>query len=356
MRPQFIAFRVPGFAIAPCIVASLTAAAVAASTGAMAAEFTLRASYQIAGDGGWDYLSYDTASNRLFIARASRVRVVNPDSGAITGEIADTPAVHGVALAGDLGKGYPSNGRDDSVTVFDLRTLATLSKVRTPAAAHPDFIIYDASTRRILAFNARSHDASVIDAVTEKLDATIALGGKPEAAVADGRGRVLVDLENKNDIAEIDTLAATVVAIRPLAGCREPVRLAMDVRTRRLFVGCHNPSMLVVNADTGAVVASLPIGDVVDATAFDAKTGQVFGSQGDGTLSVVNEETADPFRLEQTVLTRRGARTMALKPVNHDVYLVTADIDETPAASRPRHPTRTMHPGSFTLLAFSQRR
>ena len=335
-------------------LARLCAAACLLPLAAQAGDYAVKATHRIGGDGGWDYLSCDPASGRVFIARGDRVQVVDPASGRLLGEIAGTPGVHGVAIAADLGKGYASNGRDQSVTVFDLASLRTLGKVATPGGDNPDFIAYDSATHRVFAFNGRSHDATVIDAATDRVVARIALGGKPEAAVADGRGHVFVEIEDRNSLTAIDSAAARVSASWPVAGCDEPAGLAIDAAAHRLFVACHNRAMVVVNADSGVAVATLPIGDGVDAAAFDAQAQLAFSSQGDGTLSIVKAEGGDRYRVQQTAPTMAGARTMALNPRTHEVYLVSAEFGEAPAAtaSQPR-PRRPMKPGSFTLMVLA---
>jgi YVTN family beta-propeller protein len=338
------------------IVALIASAGVAISGGATAAEYALKEKFKIGGEGGWDYLTYDTPSNRLFVTRGTRVQIVDPDKGTVLAEILDTPGVHGVALANDLGKGYTSNGRDNSVTVFDLTTLKTITKIKTTSGENPDFIAYDAVSKRILAFNGRSHNASVIDAATDKLVATIPLTGKPEAAVADGKGMMFVNIEDKNEITVIDTRKGAVATNWPLAGCNGPAGLAIDTQTRRLFVGCHNKRMVIVNADSGKVVTTLPIGDGVDANAFDTETKEAFSSQGDGTLTIVKEETADKFSVQQNATTQRGARTMALNPKNHDIYLVSAEYDEAPAVVGQQRLRRTMKPDTFTLLVMGEKK
>jgi DNA-binding beta-propeller fold protein YncE len=317
---------------------------------ASAQTYGLARSHRLGGEGGWDYLSHDAASNRLFITRGNRVQVVDADTGTVVGQLADTPGVHGVAIAAELGKGYTSNGRDNSVGVFDLKTLRPLARVATPLGLNPDFIVYDAVTRRVFAFNGRSHNASVIDASTDRLVATIPLRGKPEAAVADGRGGVFVDIEDTNELTAINAADATVTATWPLKGCDEPAGLAMDLQARRLFVGCHNRTLLVVDADSGALVGKLAIGAGVDANAYDPQTRQVFSSQGDGTLSIIAAPGGDRYAPAQTVATRAGARTMALNTATHEVYLVTADFDEQPPAPGTTRPQRVMRPDSFTLL------
>lgn len=322
---------------------------------AQAGDYTVLNKFALGGEGGWDYLSYDSGANRLFISRGNRVQVVDAERGVVTGEINDTQGVHGVALAPDLGKGYSSNGRDNSVTVFDLTTLKTLRKISTTGGENPDFIAYDPASKQVLAFNGRSHNASVIDASRDRLVATIALAGKPEAAVADGRGLMFVDIEDKNEITVLDTRKNTVLHHWPLPGCDEPAGLALNAQTRRLFVGCHNKTLLVVNADTGQTVASLPIGAGVDANAFDPQTGLVFSSQGDGTLSIIKETMADRFVVQQTAATQRGARTLALNPDNHHVYLVSAEFDDVAATAAESRPRRVMRPGSFVLLVMGEK-
>ena len=322
---------------------------------AMAGDFEVLHRFTLGGEGGWDYLSYDAPSHRLFISRGQHVQVVDPRSGSVVGDIPDTAGVHGIALAPELDKGFTSNGRDNSVSVFTASSLKTTGKVATPQGENPDFIAYDDTTQQVLAFNGRSHNASVIDAVGDKLVTTTALAGKPEAAVADGRGLMFIDIEDKNQLQAIDLKTRAVVSTWPLAGCDEPAGLAMDRATRRLFVGCHNQTLLVVNADTGKTVAQLPIGDGVDANGFDAARGLVFSSQGDGTLSIIQAAAADSFKLQQTVATARGARTMALNTVDHQVYLVTAEFDEQPPAAGQTRPRRTMKPGSFTLLVVGEK-
>jgi DNA-binding beta-propeller fold protein YncE len=303
----------------------------------------------LGGDGGWDYLTFDSANHRFFIARATRVMVVDPDSGNSLGEIPDTPGVHGVALAPDLGRGFTSNGRESMVTIFDLKTLKPIQKVKTGDT--PDAIAYDTKTQRVFTFNAHGHSASAIDAAKGTPIGEIPLGGKPEFAVSDGKGHVYVNIEDKSELAVIDPEKLTVTARRPLAPCEEPSGLALDAEHHRLFAGCSNKLMAVVNADTGHVVTTLPIGEGVDANAFDPGTQLAFASNGDGTLTVVHEDAPDKYSVLGNVETARGARTMALNPGTHTIYLVTAKFGPRPAATpdnpRPRPP---ILPGSFELL------
>ena len=339
------------------MIAGLWAFYVVAFSGVAAAgEYALKQKIKIGGEGGWDYLTFDASTDRLFITRGTRVQIVDPLKGTVLAEIADTPGVHGVALASDIGKGYTSNGRDNSVTVFDLKSLKSLTKIATTGGENPDFIAYDAVSKRVVTFNGRSHNASVIDTATDTLIATIPLRGKPESAVADGKGMMFVDIEDKNEIAAIDTRKNAVVANWPLPGCDEPAGLAMDTKTRRLFVGCHNKVMVILNADSGKVVTTLPIGEGVDANVFDAQTKQIFSSQGDGTLTIIQAAPGDQFSVQQNATTQRGARTMALNPKNHDIYLVSAEFDEAPAVDGQPRPRRTLKPDTFTLIVMGAKK
>jgi DNA-binding beta-propeller fold protein YncE len=309
--------------------------------------------YKIGGDGGWDYLIADSSARRLYISRATHVIVIDLDSGKSVGDIADTPGVHGIALAPEFGRGFVSNGREGTVSIFDLKTLATSSKVK--AGDNPDAIIYDPASKRVFAFNGRSHDATAIDAGNGTVAGTIKLDGKPEFAASGGNGEVFVNIEDKSELTAIDSNKLQVKASWPLAPCEEPSGLSMDKKNRRLFVGCDNKMMAVVNADTGKVITTLPIGEGVDATAFDDGTGLAFASCGEGVLTVVKEESPDMFSVAESVPTRAGARTMALDSKTHDAYVVTANFGPppAPAADNP-HPRRTILPDSFVVLVVSK--
>ncbi len=318
------------------------------------AKYEVKQKYVLGGEGGWDYLTFDASGKRLFISRGTRVMVVDPAKGSVLGEIPDTAGVHGIALAHDLGKGYTSNGRDNSVTVFDLKTLKTTGKIKIDAE-NPDAIIYDGASKRVFTFNGRSKNATVIDATKDAVVGNIPLDGKPEFAAADGKGTVFVNIEDKNEITSIDAKNATVIKSFPLAPCDEPSGLAMDLKSRRLFAGCHNKMMAVVNADTGKVVATPTIGEGVDANAFDPGTKLAFASNGDGTLTVVHEDSPDTYTVVENAATQRSARTMALDTTNHDVYLVAAEIEEAPPTKEGERPRRTMKPGTFTLLVVGKK-
>src|SRR5215471_3421297 len=320
------------------------------------AQYQLKQSYVLGGDGGWDYLTYDPAGKRLFISRGTRVMVVDPAKGSVLAEIPGTTGVHGIALAQELGKGFTSNGGENTVTVFDLKTLKETAKIALPDdAKNPDAILYDPASKRVFTFNGRSSNATAIDATENKVVATIPLDGKPEFAAADGKGMVYVNIEDKNELTSIDAKKAAVAASWPLTGCEEPSGLAIDQKSRRVFSGCGNKVMAVTNIDTGKVVTTVPIGQGVDANGFDPDTGLAFSSNGDGTLTVVHEDGPDKFSVLQNAETQRGARTMALDTNTHNVYLVTAEFEEAPPAKEGDRPRRTMKPGTFTLLVMEKK-
>jgi YVTN family beta-propeller protein len=323
---------------------------IAPAAGVSAQEYKVVKKAALGGEGGWDYLKVDSEARRLYLSRGTRVMVVDADTLSPVGEIPDTPGVHGIAIAGDLGRGFTSNGRDNTATIFDLATLKALGRVKT--GTNPDAILYDAFTHRVFAFNGRSGDVTVIDAKEGTVAGTIPVGGKLEFAVTDGAGRIFVNVEDKNEIVALDARAMTVTAHWPLAGCEEPSGLAIDVAHRRLFSVCGNKHMAVVDTDKGRLVATVPIGEGPDAAAFDAERQLAFSSNGgDGTLTVVHEVSPEKFDVVQTVATQRSARTMTLDPKTHNVFLVAAEFGERPAATaeqpRPRPP---VVPGSFTVL------
>src|SRR6476469_6616314 len=313
-------------------------------------QYQVKQKYVLGGDGGWYFLTFDPAGKRLFISRGTHVMVVDPYKGSVVGDIPDTAGVHGIALAQDLGKGFTSNGRDNTVTVFNLKTLKQTAKIKIEGE-NPDAILYDPSSKRVFTFNGRSKNATVIDATNDKVVGNVPLDGKPEFGVADGKGGVFVNIEDKSEVTSIDAKKAAVVKSWPLAPCEEPSGLAMDQKHRRLFAGCGNKMMAVVDADSGKVIATPAIGEGVDANAFDADQQLAFSSNGrDGNLTVVHEDSPDKFSVVENAPTQKFARTMALDTTNHDVYLVTAEIEEAPPAKEGERPRRTMKPGTFTLL------
>ena len=336
-------------ALVPALVAVLLMAAVAAS----APGYHIVQTWKLGGEGGWDYLKVDSEARRLYISRATKVVVIDADSGKAVGEIPDTPGVHGIALVPEVGKGFTSNGREDMVSVFDLNTLKTLTKIKV--GNRPDAIWYDSASKRVFTFNAGSKDATAIDPAKAEVVGKIPLGGKPEFAASDGKGTVFVNLEDKNELFALDADKLTVKERWPLPGCDEPSGLAMDQKNRRLFVGCGNKVMPIVNADNGKILATLPIGDGVDATAFDDQTGLAFASCGEGVLTVVREESPDKFSVAENVKTQKGARTMAVDSKTHQVYTVTAQFGPPPAptAAQP-HPRPAILPDSFVVLVLGK--
>ena len=338
------------------VVAALGLAALAAAPPPTAAQAPSAGGYHVAnrivlgGDGGWDYLTPDTAAHRLYLSRGTHVMVVDLDSLKVVGDIPNTEGVHGVAIVPDLGRGYTSNGRANTVTVFDLRTLATLRTIGG-VGRNPDAIILEPVSRRILTMNGGTDNVSAIDVATDSVVGTVAVGGKPEFAVADGTGHVFVNNEDSSTVVEFDARTLTVLHTWSMKPCEGPSGLAMDLGTRRLFAVCGNQKMMVVDANSGRVVADLPIGNGADGVKFDPRTRNAFSSNGDGTMTIVHEESPGRFTVVGNVPTQRGARTLALDERTGKVYTVTADYGPAPAPTpeRPR-PRPTMVPGTFTLL------
>ena len=329
-------------------IISLSLAAVALA--AAGPGYHVVTTYKLGGEGGWDYLITDADARRTYISRGTHVVVIDADTGKNVGDIADTPGVHGIALAPELGRGFTSNGREGTVSIFDIKTLATSSKVKV--GENPDAILYDPATKRVFTFNGRSQDSTAIDAATGKVLGTIKLDGKPEFAATDAKGGIWVNIEDKSELVAIDPNKLEVKAKWPLAPCTEPSGLAIDRKNRRLFAGCDNKMMAVVDADSGKVLATPPIGDGVDATAFDPETGLAFAScGGDGVLTVLKEDSPDKFSVAENVPTQKGARTMALDTKTHKVFVVTAQFGPRPAptADNP-HPRPAILPDSFVVL------
>lgn len=298
---------------------------------------------RIGGEGGWDYLTVDSAARRLYVSHATHVVVVDIDADKVVGDIPDTPGVHGIAIAPQLNKGFISNGRGNNVTIFDLKTLKVLGTAAT--GENPDAIRFDPTSSRVFAFNGRSRSATAIDAKTNMVVATIPLPGKPEFSVADGKGHVYVNIEDTNEIVEIDSAKAVVTKKYALTGCEGPSGLAIDVKDRRLFSVCGNRVMAVSDPDAGKVVATPAIGAGPDGAAFDPGTGLAFSSNGDGTLTVV-QQTGGKWDVLENIATERGARTIALDEKTHKLYLPTAQPGPPPAAGG-RAP---FLPDSFKIL------
>jgi DNA-binding beta-propeller fold protein YncE len=277
----------------------------------------------IPGQGSWDYLTVDEGARRLYVSHDTQVEVLDIDSGSIVGKIPNTLGVHGIAIASELGRGFVSNGKASSVTIFDLKTLKTIG--RAPTGKDPDAIIYDPATSRVFAFNGDGNSATVIEASSGKVAGTIDLGGGPEFAAADGAGYVFNNLEDQNMVVEIDSRNLKAEQHWPTAPCQSPSSMAIDRPHHRLFIGCRSKVMAVMDADTGKIITSLPIGDHVDATAFDAERKLIFNSNGEGTITVIRQETPDKYSVVESVKTASRAKTMALDPKTHRLFLSTME-------------------------------
>jgi YVTN family beta-propeller protein len=315
--------------------------------------FHLIKKVELGGEGGWDYLIIDSQARRLYVSRSTRVDVLDVDSGTKVGEIPNTNGVHGIAIDLENGHGYTSNGRDSSVTIFDLKTLKEINKVSVEK--NPDAIIYDPASKRVFAYNRGSSSVSAIDCSSGKVVGTMALGGHPEFSVSDRKGMIYVNLDNKSELIAFDAQKLEIKNRWPIAPGEKASGLAMDRKNRRLFIVCDNKMMIVMNADNGKVLANIPTGEGTDAAAFDRELKLAFSSNGEGTLTIVCEESADKFSVLDNIQTQRGARTMALDAKTHNVWLATAQFGPPPAptADRPR-PRPSIVPNSFVLLVYGK--
>lgn len=301
----------------------------------------------VGGDGGWDYLTVDSGGQRLYVSHATKVVVIDLTKDAVYGEITNTPGVHGIAIAPELNRGFTSNGRENKAGIVDLKTLQTLSKVDT--GANPDGMLYEPGRQEFYMFNGKGESATVIAAKTGQVVATIPLGGKPEFAAADAKaGRVFNNLEDKSELLAIDTQTHTVANRWPIAPGKEASGMAFDEKNHRLFLGCGNKMMVMADSESGKVVAHVPIGDGVDANAFDPGTMLAFASCGDGTVTIAHEDAPDKLTVVQTLKTEKGARTMTIDPATHKIYLASAKFD-APAEGQRRG---KMQPGSFKILVY----
>jgi DNA-binding beta-propeller fold protein YncE len=300
----------------------------------------------VGGEGGWDYLSLDEGARLLYVSHATKVVVIDVDQGKVVGEIADTPGVHGFALASELGLGFASNGRESKASIVDLKTRRTLTKVET--GENPDAILYVPTTQEVYTFNGRGHSATVFEAKTGKIVATIPLPGKPEFAVFDpGSGRVYNNIEDRNELVALDARTHELVATWPIAPGEAASGLAIDLAHHRLFVVCENELMLMVDSSNGNVVATVPIGKGVDAAAYDPATGLAFSSNGEGNVTIAHEDDPETLTVVQTLPTTRSARTMTLDPKTHRIYLSAADLEPAVSGERPKPVS-----GTFRVLVF----
>jgi DNA-binding beta-propeller fold protein YncE len=307
----------------------------------------------VGAEGNWDYLKVDPDTHRIYLSRGTHVMIVDEVSGKVIGDIPETKGVHGIAIAPELGKGFTSNGADATVTIFDLKTLKPTSVVKT-TGANPDSIIYDPATKRVFTFNGKGSNATAIDANTGQVVGTVALGGKPEEAALDEKGNVYVNLEDKSTLVAFDAKTLAIKSRWPLAPCEGPSALAIDTAHRRLFAACDKV-MVVVNADTGKVIASPPIGGDPDGNGFDPATGMLFASCREGLVSVIHQDSPDKYSVVGNVTTQFGTRTMTLDPKTHHVFTVTADF-KAAGAPTPDNPRPRPQPiaGSFVILEIGQ--
>jgi DNA-binding beta-propeller fold protein YncE len=321
---------------------------------AQAGGYHLLHEYKLAGDTGWDYLNMDASSRRLYISRGTHVQVINIDNGKLEGDITDLKGVHGIALDKAANKGYISDGRDNSVVVFDLKSLKQTGKVQ--AGTNPDAILFDSATKRVFAFNGRSGNATVIESKDNSVAGTIDLGGKPEFGVSDGKGKVFVNLEDKSSLVEIDAKELKVLNTWPLAPGEGPSGLAIDVDHEVLFSGCDNEKMAIVDGNSGKVLTTEPIGKGVDATAFDKGVKQAYSSNGQtGDITVIKENSPTDFAVAATVPTKPRARTMTVDEKTHNLITVTAQFEkaEEPAPGQQRQRPK-MVPDSFEVLVYGK--
>jgi YVTN family beta-propeller protein len=306
--------------------------------------------FSVEGDGGWDYLVMDENTGRLFISHGMVTQVVDSKAGKLIGTIQDTKGVHGIALAQEENKAFISCGKDSSVSIINLATLELIKKVKV-TGANPDAILYDKFSNRIFVYNGRSSNATVIDAKTNSVIATIPLEGKPEFSVSDENGKVYVNIEDKSLISVINSMTLKVENNWPLSPGEEPSGLALDNMTHRLFSVCDNKKMIVMNAVNGKIITTLEIGERVDGCAFDPGLKRAYSSNGEGNITVVQEENENKFSVLATVSTKRGARTICIDKKTHHIYLPTAEYGETPSATpENQHPRPAIKPGTFIVL------
>lgn len=302
----------------------------------------------------FDYITVDSAARRVYLSHGTEIKVLDADSGALVGNITGLTQDHGVAIAEEFGRGFITDGAQAKVVIFDLKTLKAIGEAKADKDA--DSIVYDPASKRVFAMNGDPNSCTVIDAKSGKVVDTIALGGGPEFAVADGKGTVYVNIEDKNELVSIDSNTLKIKSRWPLAPAGTPTALAIDLEHRRLFSAGRKPQMLVVlNADSGKVIQSFPISGGVDAAAYDPGTGLIFASTRDGMIHIFHEDSPDKYSEVETVTTEFGAKTMGLDTKTHNVFVDTADFapPAAPTADHPR-PQRTAIPGTFHVLVYGK--
>jgi DNA-binding beta-propeller fold protein YncE len=302
----------------------------------------------VEGDGGWDYLNVDEVNGRIFVSHGTVAQAIDIKTGKLVGTIPNTIGIHGIAIANDLNKGFTSNGRDSSVTIFNLKTFEVITKINV-TGRNPDAILYDPFSHKVFTFNGGGNNSTVIDANENKVIGTIALDGKPEFPVTDGKGKIYVNIEDKSVINVINSVTLRVEKHWPIAPGEEPSGLALDNQTHRLFSVCANKFMVVTDAETGKIITTLPIGDRCDGVAFDPEKKRAYASNGEGSITVVQEDNGNSFKVLETVPSQPGAKTIAIDKTSHHLYLTTAEYETAPSATNRRPPVK---PNSFVILDF----
>jgi DNA-binding beta-propeller fold protein YncE len=312
--------------------------------------------YNLGGDGAWDYIVPEPAQHRVFIARANRVMVVDEDNGKLLGEVTGINGAHGTAIAEKSGHGFATSGNDQSVVMFDLHTFKELARI--PSAEDTDAIIYDPVSNRVFTLNGDAHSSTVIDPAEGKRIATIDLGGKPEYGATAGDGKVYANLTDISEVVEIDAKAGSVSRRWSTAPCKQPVSMAIDTAHHRLFSGCRSGLLAVSDYQAGKIITTLPIGMGVDGAGYDPATANVFASNADGALTVIHQDSPDKYRVVESVVTPTGSRNMGLDPTTHKIYMAAADFAAPPTppegAPKGRGARPTVIPGTFKLLVIAR--
>jgi DNA-binding beta-propeller fold protein YncE len=329
----------------------LTLAAITSLLAQSSSSYRVTHTYTLGGEGRWDYIVPDPPNHRLFIARQDRVMVVDEDSGMLLGEVTGIQGAHGTAVAEATGHGFATEGNNQSVAMFDLKTFKVLGRI--PAAEDADAIVYDSASNRVFTLNGDAHSSTVIDPRVGTLITNIPLGGKPEYGASAGDGKVYANLTDSSEVVEIDAKAATVARRWSTAPCKQPVSMALDTAHHRLFSGCRSGVMAVSDYQAGKVVATLPIGMGVDGAGYDAASGNAFASNADGTLTVIHQDSPDQYHVAENVPTPQGARNMGLDPTNHRVFLVSAKFGPVTAGA-PGRGRAPVLPGTFTLMVIER--
>ncbi len=314
------------------------------------AQYKVVKKINVIGDGGWDFLAIDEPAQHLFLSHGTVVNVLDLKTEKTVATISDTKGVHGIAIANDLNKGFISNGKDTSITVFDLKTFVTLSKIKIKGI-NPDDILYDEFSHKVFIFNGKSKDATILDAKTNQIIETIQLDGKPEVSVTDGQGNIYVNIEDKSTITVIDATTLKIKNVWSIAPGEEPTGLAIDTKTHRLFSGCGNKLMVMLNAENGKVISTLPIGEGCDGVAFDSERKYAYSCNGEGTITVIKEQDENTFKVIETISTQKGARTITLNKTTHQLFTPTAEYAERPEPTKENpKPRPSIKPNSFVVL------